>query len=85
MVTVHVCWSDGEAAIVMAYLESQGIESRMNSEVPHTVLPLTVDGLGEVRVMVVEEDADRARQVLRERQEEARNEDGDEEDAPGPR
>ncbi len=64
MVSVHTCWNDAEAEIVIGLLRAHEIEARANSEIPHTILPLTTDGLGEIHVLVREEDAAIAREVL---------------------
>jgi hypothetical protein len=57
-------WSDGEAMLVRQLLESYGIPCQVVSDVPHTVLPLSVDGLGEIRILVPEARAEEARHVL---------------------
>lgn len=62
--TVHTCWGDQEAAIIVSLLNSNGIAAVRNSEVPHDVYPLTVDGLGAVEIRVPAEDADRAREII---------------------
>jgi hypothetical protein len=59
-------WSDGEAAIIRQLLESYGISCRVTSDVPHSVLPLTVDGLGELRLLVPPGRLDEARSLLAE-------------------
>jgi ribonuclease-3 len=56
--------SDIEASIVRGLLESHGIRSIVSSDVPHSVFPLTVDGLGEVRISVHPEEADEARRII---------------------
>lgn len=66
MVPIHECWSDSEGTIVVSVLREQGVEARLNSEVPHTVMPLTAAGLGKVEVLVSEGDAERAREILEE-------------------
>jgi hypothetical protein len=66
MVAIHECWSDSEGAIVVSVLRERGVEARLNSEVPHTVMPLIADGLGKVEVLVSEDDTERARDALRE-------------------
>ncbi|MFP4500093.1 MAG: hypothetical protein ACLFTT_03760 [Candidatus Hydrogenedentota bacterium] len=63
-VPVHVCWSDSEAEVVIAYLRAHGVEARANSEIPHSILPITADGLGEVSVLVKAEDETAARNLL---------------------
>jgi len=45
-------WNDGEAMMVRQLLETYGIPCQVVSDVPHSVLPLTVDGLGEIRILV---------------------------------
>jgi len=59
-------WNDGEAAMVRQILASYGIPCQVVSDVPHTVLPLTVDGLGEIRILVSAERLDEARELLAE-------------------
>ena len=57
-------WSDGEALLVRQLLQSYGIPCQVVSDVPHTVLPLSVDGLGEIRILVPEHRAEEAQRVL---------------------
>jgi len=59
-------WSDGEAMIVQQLLAQYGIRSRVVSDVPHALLPLTVDGLGEVRILIAAEALDDATALLAE-------------------
>jgi ribonuclease-3 len=56
--------SDIEASIVRSLLESHGIRSIASSDVPHSVFPLSVDGLGEVRISVHPDEADEARRII---------------------
>ncbi len=56
--------SDVEASIVRGLLDAHGIPALVASDVPHSIFPLTVDGLGEVRISVREEDADDAQRVI---------------------
>ena len=67
VVAIHECWDDGEAEVVIALLRDHGIEGIANSEVPHSVLPITADGLGKVSVLVDKDTADRARSIISER------------------
>ncbi len=88
MVTVHSCWTDSEAAILVSVLRDHGIEAEVNSRVPHSVLPLTVDGLGEIQVMVAKDRAEEALELLEEQEAagealesaEAQDEDSEEEE-----
>ena len=59
-------WSDGEALLVRQLLESYGIPCQVVSDVPHTLLPLSVDGLGEIRILVPATRVDEARALLAE-------------------
>jgi ribonuclease-3 len=56
--------SDIEANIVRGLLEAHGIQSMLSSDVPHSVFPLSIDGLGEVRVSVRHDDADEAQRII---------------------
>ncbi|GMV90471.1 MAG: hypothetical protein AMXMBFR82_02490 [Candidatus Hydrogenedentota bacterium] len=67
LVAIYECWSDHEADVIVSCLGAHGIGARTNSEVPHNVLPLAVDGLGKVEILVAEEDVEEATFILRER------------------
>ena len=57
--------SDIEASVVQGLLDTHGIQTLLASDVPHSVFPLSIDGLGEVRLSVRAEDAERAQQLIR--------------------
>jgi len=59
-------WSDGEALLVRQLLETYGIPCQVVSDVPHSLLPLSVDGLGEIRILVPATRVDEARSLLAE-------------------
>ena len=63
--------SDIEASVVRGLLETHGIHALLASDLPHAVFPLTIDGLGEVRLSVREEEADTARRLIADFREEA--------------
>jgi len=63
-VLIFRAFSDIEASIVRGLLEAHGIAVSVASDVPHTVFPLTVNGLGEVRVAVAGDQADQARRLI---------------------
>ena len=50
--------------MVRSLLEAHGIMSVVSSDVPHSIFPLSVDGLGEVRLSVHPDEADEARRVI---------------------
>ena len=64
LVVIFRTHSDIEASIVRSLLESHGIRSIVSSDVPHSIFPLTVDGLGEVRIAVHAEAAEDAERVI---------------------
>ena len=45
-------------------LEANGVPSVITSDVPHNIFPLMVNGLGEVRISVRQDDADDARRII---------------------
>jgi ribonuclease III len=56
--------SDIEASVVMALLESQGIQSLRVSGNPQAILPMAVNSLGEIRIAVREDTAQDARRII---------------------
>ena len=56
--------SDVEARIVRGLLEANGVQSLASTSMTHSVFPLTVNELGEVRVAVHAEEADEARRII---------------------
>lgn len=57
-------WDDSEAELVRALLESYGIPCWVSSQITHAVYPLTVDGLGEIRVSVPTDASEEALRLL---------------------
>ncbi len=55
-----------EADILTGILESEGIRVLKKSNMAHGALPFTVDGMGEVKLCVMEEDVTMARIVIKE-------------------
>ncbi len=56
---------EAEANVIRATLVAQGIDCMLMTHITQSVWPLSVDGLGQVRVMVRPEDEERARQIIR--------------------
>ena len=56
--------SDVEAHVARALLETHGIRALVSSDVSHAVFPLAIDGLGEVRLSVRADEAERAARLL---------------------
>jgi ribonuclease-3 len=64
LVVIFRTHSDIEASIVRGLLETHGVPSVLSSDVPHSVFPMTVSALGEVRLSVHAADADDARRII---------------------
>jgi ribonuclease-3 len=64
LVVIFRTHSDVEASIVRGLLETHGIDALVSSDVPHSVFPLSIDGLGEVRISVHESEADEAQRII---------------------
>ncbi len=66
LVEVYRAHGDSEARLIQSKLESYGIASIVKSNAAPSVVVVTVDGLGEFKVMVWEEFAEEARELLAE-------------------
>ena len=64
LVVIFRTHSDIEASVVRSLLEAHGIMSVVSSDVPHSIFPLSVDGLGEVRIAVHHTEAEEAQRVI---------------------
>ncbi len=52
------------ANIIVGRLETEGIPTKLKYEAVGTIYPITIDGLGEVQIMVPRNYLDYAREVL---------------------
>jgi len=64
LIVIFRTQSDVEASVVRGLLEAHGVPTIVASDIPHAIFPLAIDGLGEVRISVREEDADQARHII---------------------
>ena len=64
LVTVYTAQGQLEAQVIKTRLESEGIPVLLSYESLGIVCGLTIDGLGEVRVMVPEDLAQEVRELL---------------------
>jgi len=64
LVVIFRTHSDIEAQIVRGLLEAHGVMSVMSSDVPHSIFPLSVDGLGDVRIAVHPGEAEEAVRII---------------------
>jgi ribonuclease III len=58
--------SDIEASIVCGLLKAHGVYAAASSDLTHSVFPLNIDGLGEVRISVPLSEAEVAVRIIRE-------------------
>jgi ribonuclease-3 len=63
-VIVFTTSSDIEASVVMALLDSHGIDSYRASGHTHAIWPMTVNALGEIRIAVAAHAAEEARRII---------------------
>ncbi|MDY6907588.1 MAG: DUF2007 domain-containing protein [Chloroflexota bacterium] len=64
LVDVYRASGELEALVIKGLLEANGISSILVSDASPSVHAFTVDGMGEVRVAVLESVAEAARQVI---------------------
>ncbi len=64
LVVIFRTHSDIEASIVRSLLDAHGIQAMLSSQIPHSVLPISINGLGEVRLSVLASDADEAVRII---------------------
>lgn len=64
MVQVYHARTEMEAQVIKSLLESYGIPCFLKSNAAPSVHTFTMDGMGEVRIMVLESLADKARDLI---------------------
>ncbi len=69
VVVVYRCWNEAEAAVVVSFLEGNGIPALARTELPHGLFPVQVGKISEIRITVPSIDAERALQLLKEAEE----------------
>ncbi len=67
---VYKAWGSPEAEIVKSFLQSHGIPCLLKGLVVQSVHPFTMDGLGEIKILVPEKDHALAKKLLESRQSE---------------
>lgn len=65
LVVVYIAQGELEANVIKSHLESEGIPVMLQYESVGRVYGLTVDGLGEIRILVPHEFADEAREIIK--------------------
>ncbi len=66
MIEVYRASGEAEALIIKGLLESNGIPCLLKSNAAPSVHVFAFDGMGEVRVMVNESEAEEAKKLIRE-------------------
>jgi len=56
-----------EAEVIKTFLESQGIPCLLRGQMAQSIYPFSVDGMGEIRIMVSEADHPLAKELLDQR------------------
>ncbi len=64
LAVLMITQSESEAEIVHGLLEESGIHSVLETPVPHSLYPFTVDGLATIRIKVLESQLEDAREIL---------------------
>jgi len=64
LVELTTVQGDFEAQVLKGMLESEGIEVAVRAGISQSILPFTVDGLGEVKLFVKEEDLPAAKTLM---------------------
>ena len=65
---VYKAWGSVEAEVVKSYLESHGISCLLKGLVVQSVHPFTMDGLGEIKILVPKKDHALAEELLKARE-----------------
>ena len=63
-ITIFRTWEEPIADMAIDFLSSEGIAAVKMSEIPRSVMPMTMDGIGEIEIRVPEEDVDRAVEII---------------------
>ena len=64
LVKVYTAHGEMEAQVIKSLLESCGIRSLMQGNAALSIQPFVMDGMGEIKIMVAEEQADEARKII---------------------
>ncbi len=73
LVSIHACGTDEEANIVISFLAENGIKARLETDLPHSVLPVSSD----CQVYCHEDDAAEAARLISEQLKKAEGEDAE--------
>jgi hypothetical protein len=68
LVVVHIAQGELEASVIKSHLECEEIPVMLQYESVGRVFGLTVDGLGEIKILVPQELAERAKEIIKPRE-----------------
>ncbi|MFB6214383.1 MAG: putative signal transducing protein [Candidatus Bipolaricaulia bacterium] len=63
-VEIYRTWNEQKAGMIKELLGDYDIECYLSSHITHSVYPIPVDGLGEIRVMVPQEEEEKSRDIV---------------------
>jgi hypothetical protein len=64
---VYSVWGPAEAEVIKSFLESHGIQCILKGLVVQSVHPFSADGLGEIKIFVLEKDFGLAKKLISEK------------------
>ena len=64
LVKVYTAHGEMEAQVIKSLLESCGIRSLMQGNAAMSMQPFVMDGMGEIKIMVTEAQAEEARNII---------------------
>jgi len=64
LVKVYTAHGEMEAQVIKGLLESSGIPSLMQGNAALSMQPFVMDGMGEIKIMVTEAQAEKARKII---------------------
>jgi len=62
---LYKAWGSAEAEVIKSFLQSHGISCLLKGLVVQSVHPFSMDGLGEIKILVHENDYDLAKKLLK--------------------
>ncbi|MBN2200195.1 MAG: DUF2007 domain-containing protein [Candidatus Aminicenantes bacterium] len=66
LVEVHRVWGPAEMEVIKTLLNNYEIPCMTRGQVPQSILPLTTDGMGEIKILVQKKDAELAKKLIEE-------------------
>ncbi|MBS3765021.1 DUF2007 domain-containing protein [Candidatus Bipolaricaulota bacterium] len=63
-VEIYRTWNEQKAGMIKELLGDYDIECYLSSHITHSVYPIPVNGLGEIRVMVPQEEEEKSKDIV---------------------